>query len=53
MFHALVFLSITYIVYYTSDIDICMCRVVGDIFLQAYHTVFDYANLRIGFAESA
>ncbi|KEH37702.1 fungal proteinase A, aspartic proteinase superfamily protein [Medicago truncatula] len=26
--------------------------VVGDIFLQAYHTVFDYANLRIGFAES-
>ncbi|KAK2396147.1 aspartic proteinase [Trifolium repens] len=26
--------------------------VVGDIFLQAYHTVFDYANLRMGFAES-
>jgi len=50
MFHALVFLSITYIVY--DRRDICICRVVGDIFLQAYHSVFDYANLRIGFAES-
>ncbi|KAI5440904.1 hypothetical protein KIW84_010392 [Lathyrus oleraceus] len=26
--------------------------VFGDIFLQAYHTVFDYGNVRIGFAES-
>ncbi|XP_058722855.1 cyprosin-like isoform X2 [Vicia villosa] len=26
--------------------------VLGDIFLKAYHTVFDYGNLRIGFAES-
>ncbi|XP_004488185.1 aspartic proteinase-like isoform X2 [Cicer arietinum] len=27
--------------------------VLGEIFLEAYHTVFDYENLRIGFAEAA
>ncbi|XP_027942285.1 phytepsin-like isoform X2 [Vigna unguiculata] len=27
--------------------------VLGNIFLGAYHTVFDYGNLRIGFAEAA
>ncbi|KAL5141413.1 Aspartic proteinase A1 [Glycine soja] len=27
--------------------------VLGSIFLGAYHTVFDYGNLRIGFAEAA
>lgn len=36
----------------TVDSFIYMCRVFGDIFLQAYHTVFDYGNVRIGFAES-
>lgn len=29
------------------------CRVLGDAFLRAYHTVFDFGNLQIGFAESA
>ena len=29
------------------------CRILGDVFMGVYHTVFDFGDLQLGFAEAA
>jgi phytepsin len=29
------------------------CRILGEVFMGAYHTIFDYGKMKVGFADSA
>jgi len=37
---------------FVPDGSVCVCRILGDVFMRAYHTIFDYGNLQVGFAEA-